>query len=77
MTTGSRVPSGVTVMKTTFLRVSAAVQGRSGRGWALLSSSTSVSMVGTSGVSTTRAAGASSHGTGSGAGTVTASTLAA
>ena len=58
---GSRVPSGCLSTTRTFLRVSAAAQGRSSRGNAALRWSTSVSMVGVSGVSSACAAGASSY----------------
>ena len=77
MASGSRVPSGCLSTTITFLSVSPAAQGRSSRGKVALRWSTSESMVGVSGVSSACAAGASSYEIGSGARTVTASTLAA
>ena len=59
---GSRVPSGCSSTTTTFLSVSAACHGRSLRGKAALRWSTSVSIVGVSGVSSTCAAGRPSNG---------------
>ena len=71
--------SGWRSLTTTFFNVSAAVHGRSARARSdrALSRSTSVWIVGVSGVSTTRAGGASSMETGGGAGTRTASVFAA
>ena len=76
---GSTVPSGWRSLTTTFFNVSAAVQSRSG--WrsagSALTKSTSVAIVGVSGVSWTTAAGSPSNGIAGGAGVTTASTLAA
>ena len=78
MASGSRVPSGCLSTTMTFFSVSPAVQGRSSRGNAALRWSTSVSMVGVSGVCSACAAGASSYGDRLRARrTCTASTLAA
>jgi hypothetical protein len=65
-------------MTSTFFNVSAAVHSRpSGRACFEFIASTSVSMVGVSGVSTTSAAGTPDASTGAACGTTTASTLAA
>ena len=60
-----------------FFRASAASQGRSSRGCSELSSATSDSMVGQSGVGTIRGVGVPEASASGGAGVVTASTLAA
>jgi hypothetical protein len=80
MTTSWRSPVGSVTARTTFLRVSAAVHAppsASLRGASSFDAVTRVSMVGVSGVSRTRAAGASLKSIPSGATVVTASRLAA
>ena len=73
----SCVPSGAVTVTRTFLRVSPAAHGRSSRGKRALRWSTSVAMVGVSGVSSTCAAGVCVQSWVGGTGTITASTFAA
>ena len=68
---------GAAACTSTFFSVSPAAHGRSARGNRSLLWSTSVSMVGVSGVSSTCAAGSPSIGRASGTGVMTASTFAA
>ena len=79
MTSGYDVPSGIATLTTTFFSVSPASHGRSPRASSgrALARSTSVSIVGVSGVSSTCAAGSPSRATSAGGTLATASTLAA